>query len=123
MKISDRAVSHLRPSETPEHKRLLSEQFRVIAKDWVTLDGAARLLEETKTATLAQKMKALGDIPAAHAEREVKATQEWRDFIKQMVDTRTQANLKKVHMEYIRMKEREQQSAEANARAEQRLTR
>ena len=38
-----------------------------------------------------------------------------------MVDTRTKANLKKVQLEYLRMKHSEWQSAEANARSERRL--
>ncbi len=99
----------------------ISEQYRISAKSWVDLDGAARMLEECKTAILAQKMKALGDMPAAHAEREVKASEEWRDFIDRMVKARTEANLAKVKLEYIRMKHSEWMSADATKRAEMRL--
>lgn len=118
---SQRASALIHP--VPEHERPLSERYRVVAKDWVALDGAARLLEETKTAVLAQKMKALGDIPAAHAEREVKASEAWKDFISKMVEARTAANLKKVQLEYIRMQFSEAQSVEATARHEARLSR
>lgn len=107
--------------ELPTSNRPQSEQFRLIAKEWVELDGSARLLEETKTAVLAQRMKALGDMPAAHAEREVKASGEWADFIDKMVRARTAANLKKVQLEYIRMQAAEHQSFEATKRAEMRL--
>ena len=99
----------------------VSEQFRVTAKQWVELDRAATMLEETKSAVLSQKMNALGDIPVSHAERTVKASNEWSDFIKTMVDARTQANLKKVQMEYLRMKFQEWSSENANRRAEMRL--
>lgn len=98
-----------------------SEQYRVVAKEWVTLDGAARMLEESKTAVLSQMMKALGDKPAAHAERDVKASAEWHDYLGKMVDSRTQANLKKVHMKYLDMKFMEWNSENANRRAESRL--
>lgn len=98
-----------------------SESYRIAAKDWVELDGAARMLEETKSAVLAQRMKALGDMPAAHSEREVKASPEWNEFVRVMVESRTKANLAKVKLEYIRMKAIEQQSANANRRAEMRL--
>lgn len=101
--------------------RPLSEQFRIIAKDWCDLDSAARILEETKTAVLSQRMKALGDKPAAHAERDVKASPEWHDFIQRMVDARSAANLKKLQLEYLRMQHSERQSFEATARAERRL--
>lgn len=99
----------------------ISEKYRIAAKRWVELDGAARLLEETKSAVLAQKMKALGDVPAAHAERDVKASEEWDDHIRKMVAARTAASLAKVKLEYIRMQFAEHQSHEATARAERRL--
>jgi hypothetical protein len=38
-----------------------------------------------------------------------------------MVDARTEANLKKLQVEFLRMKFSEWQSAEANARSERRL--
>lgn len=98
-----------------------SEAYRIAAKDWVEKDSAARLLEETKTAVLAQRMKALGDMPVAHAEREVKASVEWSEFIKGMVDAKTAANLAKIKAEYYRMKFSEWQSKNANRRAEMRL--
>lgn len=99
----------------------ISEQYRVIAKAWVEADGVARLLEETKTAVLAQWVKSHGDMAVNAAEREVKASPQWEEFIDKMVTARTQANLKKVQMEYIRMKAMEHQSMEATKRSEMRL--
>jgi hypothetical protein len=99
-----------------------SEQFRVVAKEWVELDRAATMLEETKTAVLSQRMAALGDMPVSHAEREVKSSVEWQDYIRAMVDARSQANLKKVQMEYLRMKFMEWNSENASRRAEMKLT-
>jgi hypothetical protein len=98
-----------------------SETYRLVAKEWVEKDGTARMLEECKTAVLAQKMRALGDMPAAHAEREVKASQEWDEYIHKMVDARTAANLAKVKTEYYRMKFSEWMSEDANKRAEMKL--
>lgn len=99
-----------------------SEQFRVVAKEWVELDKSATMLEETKSAVLSQKMAALGDIPVSHAERTVKSSPEWQDFIKTMVEARSAANLRKVQMEYLRMKFQEWSSENASRRAEMRLT-
>jgi len=99
----------------------ISEQFRIVAKDWVAMDGAARMLEESKTAVQSQMMKALGDKPAAHAERDVKASPEWADYLSKMVEARTAANMKKVHKEYLSMKFMEWQSENANRRAEMKL--
>jgi len=103
------------------HNMMPSEAYRVAAKQWVDLDGAARLLEESKTAVLSQRQKAMGDIPAAHSEREVKSSPEWADYIKKMVDARTAANLARVKMRFCEMKFMEQQSTNATARAEMRL--
>lgn len=99
----------------------ISEEYRIVAKQWVDQDNAARLLEETKTAVLSSSMAKLGDVPVAHAERAVKSSPEWTDFIKGMVEARTAANRLKVQLEYIRMKHAEQQSYEASKRAEMRL--
>lgn len=99
----------------------LSEQFRLCAKRWVELDSAASLLEETKSAVLAQRMTALGDMPVSRAEMQVKASQEWGDFITRMVRAREAANLAKVKLEWLRMQFSERQSIEATRRAEMKL--
>lgn len=99
----------------------LSEQFRLAAKDWVDKDAAASMLEETKTAVLAQRMGALGDIPVNRAEQIVKGSKEWHDWIGGMVNARTAANLAKVKLEWIRMRHSEWQSEAATKRAEMKL--
>ncbi len=104
-----------------ESNQPLSEQYRVIAKQWVEADGAARMLEELKTTTLAQWVKTHGDVPVNAAERDVKSSPEWEDYLAKMVEARTKANLKKVQLEFIRMRAAEHQSAEASKRAEMRL--
>lgn len=103
----------------PNHP--ISEQFRLVAKEWVELDGAARLLEESKTATLALKKSELGDMPESKAEKLVKSSEEWRDYIEKMTIARTNANKKKVQLEYIKMKFWEWQSEGANRRSEMKL--
>lgn len=99
----------------------LSEQFRIIAKKWVEADSAANILEETKSAVLAKRMTALGDMPVSKAEMTVKASEDWLDHITKMVQAREKASLLKVQLEFIRMKFNEWQSAEATKRAEMRL--
>ena len=98
-----------------------SEQYRIAAKDWVAKDAAANILEETKSAVLAQKMLSYSHLPVSRGEMTVKASQEWREFITAMVKAREEANLAKVRLEYTRMKFNEWQSEEATARAERRL--
>ena len=99
----------------------LSEQYRVVAKAYVDADSAASLLEETKSAVLARMMLALGDMPVSRAEMQVKASDDWLDFVTNMVKAREKAAFMKVKLEYIRMKFNEWQSLEASKRAEMRL--
>lgn len=99
----------------------VSEQYRLAAIEWVRIDAAARMLEEGKTTFLAQRKAVLGDIADAKAERTVKASAEWSDFIKKMVNARTSANQQKVELDFLRMRHMERNSEEATLRAERRL--
>ena len=104
-----------------DQERPLSEQFRLVAKKWVDADKAASLLEETKSAVLARMMSAQGDMPVNRAELNVKSSEEWMEFITNMVKAREKAALLKVQLEYIRMRFNEWQSHAANRRAEMKL--
>ena len=97
-----------------------SEQVRIKALEWADLDSAARMLEECKTAYLAQRKKALGDIAASKAEMLVKSSSDWTDYIKKMVNAKKRANIAKIELEYIKMKSWENSGLEANRRAEMR---
>lgn len=100
---------------------MLSEKYRLAAKEWCELDAAANILEEAKSATLSQWMAALGDMPVSKAEMQVKASPEWRGYIENMVTARKEANLARVKVEWIRMRAQEAMSQQANERAEKRL--
>ena len=114
-------------STLPEKDRPISEQYRIVAKLYVDADAAASLLEELKTTTLEKQKQDLinreGDMPDSHAERRVKAGDDWPEYIKQMVAARTKANRLKCQLEFIRMQFTEHQDANASARAEMRLSR
>lgn len=99
----------------------LSERFRLAAISWADLDSAARMLDEGKTTYLAQQKALLGDIPDSHAEKKVKASEQWADYIKSMVRAKTAANKARVEVDYIKMKFQEWISADANARSERKM--
>lgn len=99
----------------------LSERFRLAAIEWADLDNAARMLDEGKTTYLAQQKSLLGDIPDSHAEKQVKASPQWADYIKNMVRSKTAANKARVEVDYIKMKFQEWISADANARSERKM--
>lgn len=98
-----------------------SEQYRLVAKKWVDAEAAASLLEDTKSAVLAEKMLALGDMPVSRAEMLVKGSQEWRGELLAITTARQAANLLKVQMEYLKMKFQEWSSENATKRVEMRL--
>lgn len=110
-------------TDSPRINQNWSEHYRLAAKEWVELDGAARLLEESKTAVLAQKIAALGDMPHNKAEREVKASDEWQEYIERMVTARTKANLAKAKSEYTRMKFKEAEARAFAVRSEMSMSR
>lgn len=114
-------------AEMLQQERPISEEYRIVARKWVDADAAARLREELKTTTLEQQKQQLiereGDMPDSHAERRVKAGKDWEDYIRTMVETRTDANRLKAQLEFIRMKFSEHQDFNASARAEMRLSR
>lgn len=98
-----------------------SEQYRIVAKQWVDANAAAEFREEMKSATLSRLMVKQGDVPVSRAEMNVKASDEWGEYLEQMTDARKSANLLKVQLEYLRMKFSEWQSHEATKRTEARL--
>lgn len=99
-----------------------SDDYREVAHRWVTLDAAARLLEESKTAVLAQRCTKLGAMPVARAEQLVKSSDEWRDYLKKMISSRTEANKARIEMKYYEMRFSEWQSDAANERTQTRLS-
>ena len=99
----------------------VSEQYRLAALEWADLDNAARMLEEGKTTYLAQQKALLGDIPDSHAEKQVKASPQWADYIKNMVRTKTLANKARIEVDFLKMKFQEWISADANARVERKM--
>lgn len=116
------AVQPIRQDERP-----ISEQFRIVALHYVDADGAASLLEELKTTTLADMktklMLEIGDMPDSKAERIVKSTPEWREYITKMVDARSQAHKLRLQLEFLRMKEREQDRSSWLQRTEHKMGR
>jgi hypothetical protein len=116
-----RAAMHTMPAK----EQPISEQFRIVAKQWCDADAAASLMEELKTTTL-EKMKSDlierdGPMPDNTATRLAKCNSEWTDYLTQMCKHRAEANRLKCQMEYIRMRHREWIGADATARAEMKL--
>jgi len=99
----------------------LSEEYRISALEWVDKDGAARMLDESKSVVFSQLVSKQGDIPVSRAEHAVRSSDEWKEYIEKMVQARTEANSSKVEMRFREMRFMERQSTEATARAERRL--
>lgn len=120
MSISQRAMGI---TEIPARDRPISEEFRLVAKAWVDAEAAAQLLEDTKSSVLAQMILKQGDISHNKAETLSKASAEWVEHVEKIVDARKEANLRKVQMEFLRMKFSEWQASDANQRSERKMSR
>lgn len=102
--------------------RPLSEIYAEAGERWAECEAAAALLEETKSAIMAQRQAMCGDIPVNRAEQMVKASPDWHDHIEKIVEARRIANLAKIELEVIRMRFNENVNREANARLEMKMT-
>ncbi len=99
----------------------ISEQYSRAAHDWADQDAAASMMEESKSSVLSQWMLATGIEAVNRAEANVKASQRWQQYIKDMVEARRKANHAKVEMEFLRMTMQEWIAADANNRVQARL--
>lgn len=121
MSTAARAISSM-----PEREQPISEQFRIVARQWSDEDAAACLLEEMKTTTLEEiktKISAGTDMAENRSERLAKCSPEWREYVEKMCHHRARANRLKMQMKYLEMRFQEQQGQQANARHEARLSR
>lgn len=106
---------------TGDNNESWSDRYREAGELWADAECAAQLLEDSKSAIMAQWQTELGDLPVNRAEQTVKASNRWRDYITDTVNARKAANLAKVRLEAIKMKAMEQQAKDANQRTELRI--
>lgn len=115
-------VEHIHKKEASMNNEFpFSEQYRVAGEGWVDLEYAAHILEDTKSSVMAQMQVALGDIPVNRAEQTVKASKEWIAHVESIALARKNANLARVNMDVAKLRYYENQSREANVRAEMKL--
>ena len=106
---------------TEGDNRPWSEQYYDAGQDWADREAAASLLEDTKSAVLAERVAQCGDVPVNRAETTIKASPFWKEHIGKIIEARRQANLAKIKLEFIRMKAWELNNEEANHRAGSRI--
>lgn len=109
------------PSTMTDSNEPWSDQWRRASIHANELDTAATMLEESKSAVLAERKSRLGDITDAKAERLVKASREWSDYITKMVEARSRANEAKIEAEWMKMKYWESAGERADERTMARL--
>lgn len=110
------------PSALPDSERPIEEQWRIAAGLWVEADELARAYDERKSIYIAEQKNALCKFDAklsdAAAERRVRASEKYEDFITQMVEAKTKANKLRVQMDYLKMKHEKWRSLNAKNRHE-----
>ncbi len=123
MSLDDDDFDYSHHSHSRRNDPVWSEEYRLAGVDWADKEAAAQLLEDTKSALLAQWETELGDIPKNRAEQTVKSSQRWMDQIEKIVEARRLANIAKVNLDVVRMRAWEHSNKEATQRAEMRLSR
>jgi hypothetical protein len=102
-----------------------SERYAKLAPEWNDADKAASLLETTRTSVRDKMVLQMRDekgVSWEEAKIRVNASDEWSAFNKVMVEARSRALLLKARIEYIRMRQWEEQSENASKRVEMRMT-
>jgi hypothetical protein len=99
-----------------------SQRYREAGDNWAELEKAAQILEDTKSAVMAQRQSMLGDIPVNRAEQIVKSDPWWMDHLTKIVEARYKANKGKINLEVVKMEYYEHNNSEANQRVEIRMT-
>ena len=97
------------------------EQWYRAYEEWADLENAANILEGMRGVLLERRIKELGDIPYNRAERDVKSSDWYENYLRDMHLARDEAVKAKGRLELIRMRSLEHASEEANERVKARL--
>lgn len=113
----------------PPNEWAIAENYRVTAEEWVRLDHIARDLDDQKSCELEARKSAIIEaskpedkMSDTKAERVVKASSEWRDYVRSVTQARTDANFFREKMNHINKLQWAITNADANNRKEMGMT-
>lgn len=113
-------------SEMPQRERPLSEQFRIVAKQYAEAVGKHNLKENTRTGQLARLTKLIMErsnekISRAEAEFQARASDEWFQFNMELAELKERVEVLRAQKRYIEFVQWERTDVNANARAERKM--
>jgi hypothetical protein len=118
-------INRLRPDDMPASDIPVSELYRIAAHAHVKAESRAREFEEGKSVVVAEMINKLCDadekLSVAKAERTAKASPVYKGYLRRMHDARTEANLRAVDRDVLKMKHSEWLMGRAAQRDERRL--
>jgi hypothetical protein len=124
---SERAIAKLGIKDMPDKDKPISERYRLAAKEWVKAEKIASFMEQNKDGALSKMKNAVmrehGEMSEAKAERLVKSSKEWEEYLQAMVNLRAEANEWRQEMKTLELEDSERMDKNANARHEARLNR
>lgn len=82
----------------------LSDAYIDAAMGWVEAEATASLLEDMKPSVMALQIEAMDDLPMNRAEQKVRASKTWAQLLNKISKARRAANVRKVQMEYAKMR-------------------
>ena len=126
--ISQRALG---VREIPDREKPISELFRLAGDKWVNAKKKRDLIKGLKDTVLARRKREIIEEARAldqrmskvDAEESVKASPEWEEYIRGLVDAEEMTEAAWVQCQELEMRYGEWQSAEANARKERQMGR
>lgn len=110
--------------DLPEREKPLSERYRLAALAWREADRRAKYYKENKEAVLSQMvLKAMQLDPTLatnKAERQVKGSEAWQEFVNKLVDASNKAADLRIELKSLEIEAEEIKQANINAARERR---
>lgn len=96
----------------------LVEKWRIAAAEWLDLQNAADLLDDTKHDVFAEIVESMEAKTTAEKERQARLSARWREFRDKWIEAKQEARRSKFRVKYAEMLFDSWRTDNANARAE-----
>lgn len=126
MSISERATASIRPiPRDPNDLGRLREEWRILAKQWVSAQARADEFEEGRKMLMDELTLALvrEGMAVTKAEKEARVSDQFKAYMRKAHDAKREANDLRIDAKNAELAYWERNNAEATERAERRMSR
>jgi hypothetical protein len=110
--------------DLPEHEQPLSERYRLAGKAWREVQARATDYKENKDIVFSEMVMEVikrEGVPVNRAERIVKASRPWKEFIEKLVDASNEAGDLRIELKALEIEAEEIKQRNINAARERRM--